>query len=69
MSILKSEQRDERTFWQWVRGRFFHASCPSYIAHAGYDLKCALPLGHEGKHLDKGTFWGYGDNWLDSEEW
>lgn len=65
MSILKSEQRDERKFWRWIAG-LFGASCKSYLT--GYGTKrrdCTLPAGHAKKHTDgSGLQWGYGDNWL-----
>jgi hypothetical protein len=68
MSIYKSEQRDDRTWWQILAGLFLRRRCPSYIAeYRGQRLECQLRSGHEGKHHDtrSGVRWGYGDNWLE----
>jgi hypothetical protein len=68
VSILKSEQRDERKFWRWVAG-LFGAKCRSYLIGYPWGTErrdCKLAAGHAKKHTDgSGIHWGYGENWLD----
>lgn len=69
MTILKSEQRDPRSWFDWLLlGVLMRQPCPSYIGdYKGQKIECSYRRGHTGRHKDNKAdiTWGYGDNWLE----
>jgi hypothetical protein len=68
MSIYKDEQRDERTFWQWLKGLIGYRCQSKLFKHSfriPNNVQCELRMGHPKRHRSGKYTWGYGDNWLD----